>query len=155
MSQKGHELCNFYLVPISFWMLTIPWVFSFFLGTHEARFNWDLSDHLPRKASKKSCNLRGHLQRCQMPEIENSRKTAEKGAEWVTVKPPKKQPEKQPKRPENSCFDCFSAVFRVFRLFFRLFFGGFTVTHSAPFSAVFRLFSMSGIWHLCRWPRRL
>ena len=27
----------------------------------------------------------GHLQRCQMPDIENSRKTAEKGAEWVPV----------------------------------------------------------------------
>ena len=39
-----------------------------------------------------SCNLRGHLQRCQMPDIENSRKTAEKGAEWVTVKQPEKQP---------------------------------------------------------------
>ena len=35
------------------------------------------------------CNLRGHLQRCQMPDIENSRKTAEKGAERVTVKQPK------------------------------------------------------------------
>ena len=36
-----------------------------------------------------------------------------------------------------------------------LFFGCFTVTRSAPSSAVFRLFSMSGIWHLCRWPQRL
>ena len=44
-----------------------------------------------------------------------------------------------------------TAVFRVFRLFF----GCFTVTHSAPFSAVCRLFSMLGIWHLCRWLRRL
>ena len=86
-----------------------------------------------------------------MPDIENSRKTAEKGAEWVTVKQPKnsrknsrKTPEKQPKSSQNSCFSGVSAVFpAVFRLF--------TVTHSAPFSAVFRLFSMSGIWHLCRW----
>ena len=59
-----------------------------------------------------------------MPDIENIRKTAEKGAEWVTVNQPKKQPEKQPNQPKNSCFDCFSAVFRlffpaVFRLFYR------------------------------------
>ena len=70
---------------------------------------------------------------------QNSRKTAGKTAET---------PEKHPKTVKT-------AVFRVFRLFFRLFFGCFTVTHSAPFSAVFRLFSMSGIWHLCRWPQRL
>ena len=63
-----------------------------------------------------------------------------------------KTAEKQPKRVPS---DCFLAVFQVFRLFFRLFIGCFTVTHSALFSAVFRLFSMSGIWHLCRWPRRL
>ena len=66
-----------------------------------------------------------------------------------------KQPEKQPKQPKNSRKTVKTAVFRVFRLFFWLFFGCFTVTHSAPFSAVFRLFSMSGMWHLCRWPRRL
>ena len=36
-----------------------------------------------------------------------------------------------------------------------LFSGCFSVTHSAPFSAVFRLFSMSGIWHLCSWPQRI
>ena len=66
----------------------------------------------------------------------NSRKTAGK-----TVKTPKKK--------------AVLTFFGVFRLFFRMFFGCFTVTHSAPFSAVFRLFSMSGIWHLCRWPQRL
>ena len=100
------------------------------------------------------CNLRGHLQRCQMPDIENSRKTAEKGAEWVTVKQPKnsrknsrntrKTAEKQSKQLFFGCFGCFSGCFLPYRR-----------THSAPFSAVFRLFSMSGIWHLCRWPRRL
>ena len=36
-----------------------------------------------------TCNLCGHLQRCQMPDIETAEKTAEKGAEWVTVKQPK------------------------------------------------------------------
>ena len=59
--------------------------------------------------------------------------TAEKGAEWVALKQPKNSrritetPEKPP----------VLIVFRVFRLFFQLFFGCFTVTHSAPFSAVF------------------
>ena len=103
--------------------------------------------HLPTKP----CNLRGHLQRCQMPDIESSRKTAEKGAEWVTVK----QPKNSRKNSRNTRKTVKIAVFRVFRMFFRLFFGCFTLTHSAPFSAVFRLLSMSGIWHLCRWPRRL
>ena len=62
---------------------------------------------------------------------------------------------KQPENTRNTRKTVKTAVFRVFRVFFRLFFGCFTVTHSAPFSAVFRLFSMSGIWHLCSWPRRL
>ena len=66
-----------------------------------------------------------------------------------------KQPKKHPKHPKNTRKAIKTAVFRVFRLFFRLFLGCFTVSHSAPFSAVFRLFSMSGIWHLCRWPWRL
>ena len=78
-------------------------------------------------------DLCGHLQRRQMPDIENSRKTAEKGAEWVTVKQPKNS-------RKNSRKTVKTAVFWVFRLFSRLFFGRFTVTHSAPFSAVFRLF---------------
>ena len=82
-----------------------------------------------------------------MPDIQNSRKKPKNG------KAAEKQLEKQPKDPKNSCFDCFSAVFGCFGCFFlRLFFGCFTVTHSAPFSAVFRLL---GIWHFCRWPRRL
>ena len=97
-----------------------------------------------------SCDLCGQLQRCHMPDIENSRKTAEKGAEWVTVKQPKNSRENS----RNTRKTVKTAVFRVFRLFSRLFFGCFTMTHSAPFSAVFRLFSMSGIWHLCSWPQR-
>ena len=78
----------------------------------------------------------GHLQRCRMPDIENSRKTAEKGAEWVTVK--------QPKNSRNTrktyvltefrlffgCFGCFSGCFSAVlpwptRHPFRLFFGCF------------------------------
>ena len=50
-----------------------------------------------------------------MPDIENSRKTAEKRAKWVTVKQPKnsrkaaekqpeKQPEKHPKHPKKQLF---------------------------------------------------
>ena len=85
-----------------------------------------------------------------MPDIENSRKTAERGAEWVTVKQPKNSRENS----RNTRKKAVLTVFRVFRLFSRLFFGCFTVTHSAPLSAVFRLFSMSGIWHLCSWPQR-
>ena len=86
-----------------------------------------------------------------MPDIEGSRKTAEKGAGWVTVK----QPKNSRKNTRNTRKTVKTAVFRVFRVFFRLFFGCFTVTHTAPFSAVFRMLSMSGIWHLCRWPQRL
>ena len=72
-------------------------------------------------------------------------------------------PENQPKHPRNGCFfgrfgclvfGCFSAV--GFRLFFSAVFTDTSArTRSAPFSAVFQLFSMSGIWHLCRWPQRL
>ena len=75
-----------------------------------------------------------------MPDIENNRKTAEKGAEWVPVK----QPKNHQKNSRDTRKTTVLTVFRVFRLFFRLFFGYLTGTHSAPFSAVFRLFSMSG-----------
>ena len=94
-----------------------------------------------------SCNLRGHLQTCQMPDIENSRRNSRKGCRVGHGKAAEKQPEKQLKHPKNSCFDCFSAVFRVFRLFFRLFFGCFT-THSAPFSAVSS--AVFNVGHLAR-----
>ena len=53
-----------------------------------------------------------------------------------TLKTAEKQLEEQPKHPKNSQNSCFSGV-------------------SAFLPAVFRLFSMLGIWHLCRWPRRL
>ena len=83
--------------------------------------------------------------RCHMPDIENSRKTSEKSAEWLAVK----QPKNRPKNSQNSRKTAVkTAVFRVFWLFFRLFYRCFTASHSAPFSAVFRLFSMSGMWHL-------
>ena len=49
-----------------------------------------------------------------MPDIENSRKTAEKGAEWVTVK----QLENSRKNSRNAQKTAVLAVFRVFRLFF-------------------------------------
>ena len=57
---------------------------------------------------------------CQMPDIENSRKTAEKGAEWVTVKQPKNSWKKRPKHPKNSQNSCFSGVSAVFPAVFRL-----------------------------------
>ena len=86
-----------------------------------------------------------------MPDIGNSRKTAEKGAERVTVKQPKNSRKNSRNTRKNCQNGCFSGVSA---LFFRLFFGCLTVTRSAPFSAVFRLFPMSGIWHLCSWPQR-
>ena len=83
-----------------------------------------------------ACNLRGHLQRCRMPDIENSRKTAEKGAEWVTVKQPKNS-------RKNSRNTRKTAVFIAFRLFFGCF-GCFSGCFSAvlpwPTRHPFRLF---------------
>ena len=60
-----------------------------------------------------------------MPDIENSRKTAEKGAEWVTVKQPRnsrKNTRNTRKTPENSQNSCFSGVSGVFPAVFRLFY---------------------------------
>ena len=83
----------------------------------------------PRELPK-SCDLCGQLQRCPMPDIENSRKTAEKGAEWVTVKQPKNSRENSPKHPEKQskqlffgCFGCFPGCFSAC----------FTVTHGTLF----------------------
>ena len=85
------------------------------------------------------CNLCSHLQRWQMPDIENCRKTAEKGAERVpgqsVSETAEKQPEKQPKQskqlfsgvsavlpavsrlfhqhPHGTFFGCFPAAFNV------------------------------------------
>ena len=96
----------------------------------------------------KACNLRGHLQRCQMPDIENSRKGCRVGHG------------KQPKNSRKNSWNTrnsrkavktavFSAVFpAVFRLLY-------CDPLGTLFGHPFRLFSMSGIWHLCRWPRRL
>ena len=50
----------------------------------------------------------------QMPDIENSRKTAEKGADWVTIKQAEKQPEKQLKHSKKQLFDCFFGCFGCF-----------------------------------------
>ena len=75
-----------------------------------------------------------------MLDIENSRKTAEKGAEWVTVKQPEEQP-KHPKNSQNRCFLGVSAVpLSVFRLSYRdplgtlfgCFSAVFNVEHLAP-----------------------
>ena len=89
-----------------------------------------------------------------------------RGAKCLRLKTAGKQPKKvlsgsrqtagktaeTPEKHLKQLFLCFS---RMFRLFFQRFFGLFDGTHSAPFSAVFRLFSVSGIWHLCRWRQRL
>ena len=75
-----------------------------------------------------ACNLCGQKQRCQMPDIENSRK----GRRVGHGKTAEKQPEKQhPKNSQNSCFSGVSGVFpAVFRLFYR-----------DPFSTLFGCFS--------------
>ena len=79
------------------------------------------------------------LQRPRTPDLENSRKTAEKGAEWPPSKVLGKQPKnsRTAKQPKNSCFarfgcfsGCFSAVSpalytRASRHLFQLFFGCF------------------------------
>ena len=91
----------------------------------------------------KTCDLRGHLQRCQMPDIEKQPKTAPSGSRWSSRKTAGKTAE----TPEK----------QLFWLFFRLFFGCFGCFPAVlpwPTRHPFRLFSMSGIWHLCRWPRR-
>ena len=46
----------------------------------------------PQKEGNQGQDLCGHPERCRMPDIENNRKTAEKTAEWVPGKAPRKQP---------------------------------------------------------------
>ena len=98
------------------------------------------------------CNLHSQLQKCQMPDIENSRTNSRKGCRVGCGKTAEKQPEKHPKRPKNSQNSCFSGVSGVFS-------GCFSAVlpwpTRHPFRLFCRLFSMSGIWHLCSWPRRL
>ena len=53
----------------------------------EGKTSGDKASRLAGKPCQ-SCNLCGHLQRCQVPDIENSRKTARKGAERVPGKVP-------------------------------------------------------------------
>ena len=85
----------------------------------------------------KGCNLRSHLQGCQMPDIENSRKDSRKGCRVGHGKASEKQPEKQPKHPKTAVLTAFRLFFGCFGCFSGCFSGCFTVTHSAPFSAVF------------------
>ena len=77
-----------------------------------------------------------------MPDIEHSQKTAEKGAEWVTVK----QPKNSPKNTRNTrktavltVFGCFSGVSGVFPAVFRLFYRDPLGTLFGCFSAVFNV----------------
>ena len=79
-----------------------------------------------------------------MPDSRKQPKTAEKGAEWVTVKQPKnsrKNTRKTAVLTQNSCFSGVSGVFpAVFRLFYRdplgtlfgCFSAVFNVGHLAP-----------------------
>ena len=62
-----------------------------------------------------------------------------------------KQPEEQTKQSQNSCFHYFWGVSAVLPALFRL-------SYRDPRGALFgnfRLFSMSGFWHLCRCLQRL
>ena len=82
------------------------------------------------------------------PTLKTAKKTAEKGAEWVTVKQPKNSRKNSRNTRKTAEKQSKQLFFRVFRLFFRLFFGCFTVTHSAPFSAVFS--AVFNVGHLAR-----
>ena len=73
-----------------------------------------------------------------MPDIENSRKTAEKGAEWVTIKQPKNSL-KNVKTPEEQLFDCFLGVLAVLPAAFRLLYRDPLGTFFGCFSAVFNV----------------
>ena len=97
-----------------------------------------------------------------MPDIENSRKTAEKNGfrvkcrensreEWVPCKVPRKQP-RNSRKPAGTAE---KQLFCLFWLFFGCFSRRFICSPLSSFLAVLRLFSMSGIRHLSRWPQRL
>ena len=70
-----------------------------------------------------------------MPDIENSRKTAEKGAERVTGK----QPKNSRNTRKTADLDCFSGVSAVFPAVFRLFYRDPLGTLFGCFSAVFNV----------------
>ena len=94
------------------------------------------------------------LQTPRTPDLGNSRKTAEKGAGSAPGKVPEKQPKNSRKNTRSMQNSCFSAVWLPVRLFFGCFPGTLPRAHSAPFSAVFRLFPRSGVRGLCSWPGR-
>ena len=73
-----------------------------------------------------------------MPDIKNSRKTAEKGAERVTVKQPKNSRNTR-KTAVLTVFGCFSGVSAVFPAVFRLFYRDPLGTLFGCFSAVFNV----------------
>ena len=98
------------------------------------------------------CNLCGHLQRCQMPDTENSRKNSRKRCRVGPCKTAEKQPEEEPKHPQNSQNSCFFGCFGCSSGCFSAVLQG---PSRHPFRLFSRLFSVSGIRHLCRWPQRL
>ena len=93
---------------------------------------WDQVPGCKGNLSLSFCNC-SHLQRCQMPDIENSRKSSRKGCRVGQGKTAEKQPEEQPKHPKNSCFECFSGVSAVLPAVFWL-------VYSDPLGTLFGCF---------------
>ena len=132
---KGTQKPKTYCDNSSFAILS----FTFILTVRSGRvWRQDLAILSPEgpRDSTLPCNLCGQLQRRQMPDIENSRKTAETGAKWVAVNSRKtagktpETPEKRSKQLFFGCFGCLSGCFSAVlpsptRHPFRLFFGCF------------------------------
>ena len=73
-------------------------------------FSWTSAASLCRLFFK-DCNLCGHLQRCQMPDIENSRKNSRRRCRvgpGQTAGKTSETPKKQSKQLFFGCFGCFS-----------------------------------------------
>ena len=128
-SQEPNGNCSEKLVQMNFFIL--GWIFSGDFSFCEKKKFMFVLFFFPDYC----CNLCGHLQRCQMPDIENNQKTVDKGAELVTVK----QPKNSRKNSRNTRKTAVLTVFRVFRLFFRLFYRNPLGTLFGCFSAIFNV----------------
>ena len=130
-SEKSHVLATFKLL----WLAgaTFESLWSHFICVFE--FIGALGSARP---------LPGHNVREQSAES-----TVDLQSLWPPTEVPNARPWKQPGNSRKGC--CFSGVSAVLPAVFRLFYRDPLGTLFGCFSAV----SMSGIWHLCRWPQRL